>query len=341
MPINHIQSLPYLHQNLRQKGEIKTTAQDFIVSEIPLYKPVGHGDHLYISLTRQEESTTQVLENLSKLLNIRSRDIGCAGRKDKWATTTQTFSINLPHDNEDDLIKKIKDALPYKINSYGRHINKLRMGHLLGNRFIINVHTGALLDDILPIKKTILKYGLPNFFGEQRFGFHEKNINKGKALLNGEYRERKRNLRDLLHSAYQSYIFNLWLKTRIENGDYQNILAGDLAKGTQRGGLFTVEEPTIEQQRFENREICYTGALPGYKIPPTQGKPAEIETQIFIQEGIDSELFKKARLPGSRRMGIIWLNALDITQHPQGLSFQFSLPKGSYATNLLREFFIT
>lgn len=314
-------------------GTLKVEPSDFVVEEIPLYEPCGRGDHIYLRLTREGWATRTLQQRLQKAFGLREVDIGCAGLKDKHARATQTFSLMMPRADPEEVRRKIQGTMPVKVEAVTRHNNKLKRGHLLGNRFRILV-TGAA-GDPAPIAAALRERGCPNYYGPQRFGFRGDNAQRGLEALRGRG-PRQRWERMFLLSALQADLFNRWLDARIERGWYDRLLAGDIAKKRETGGLFIVEGD--ESARFARREIDYTGPIYGHEMMAAAGEPGALEAEIIAAAEITSEQMKRARLNGSRRPSRIWLSDLEIVPAPAGFWFSFTLLKGSYATTVLREF---
>ncbi len=321
-------------------GEIKVEPDHFIVEEMPLYEASGEGQHIYVRLTRAGWTTRAVERELTRIFDLREVDIGCAGRKDKHARTTQTFSLNLPAADESSVASQIEESLPVEVEWVRRHHNKIRVGHLLGNRFRVVVldPEPAALARAQAIAATLKAGGLPNFYGPQRFGTHGDNAQRGRQILLTGRGPAKRWLRRLLLRAYQSALFNTWLAARIDRGWFQHLLTGDVAKKLDTGGLFEVEDAQVEEPRFERDEITYTGPIYGSRMWWAGGRPGQLEREVLEGAEVTEDLLRRARLSGTRRRGRVLLNDLQIVAHPDGLLFTFSLPKGSYATTVLREF---
>jgi tRNA pseudouridine13 synthase len=322
-------------------GALKAEPSHFIVEEIPLYEPEGDGEHIYITLRREGQTTRQVQMELCRLFGLQDQSVGCAGLKDKHARTTQTFSLHMPGD-EQQVADRIQAEMDIELLSTKRHLNKLKTGHLIGNRFtivVVDVEDTALAL-VERIAEKLNETGLPNFYGEQRFGRDGENATTGKEILKGK-RIRKHWLRKLMLSAYQSQMFNEWLVARIERGWFGEILAGDVARKEETGGMFDVEDVDAEQARFKNREISYTGPIFGKKMRKASGLPGELEEAILAGEEVTLEQLRKAKVNGTRRRACLFLDDLTLSPQPEGLSFSFSLPKGSYATTVLREFMKT
>lgn len=336
-------NLPFISSDCSGIGGcIKQEPSYFVVTEIPLYEASGEGEHIYVTIRRTGMTTQALRKELARLFKLHESAVGFAGLKDKHAAVTQTFSLHLHHLDVSDVTKRIEDALPVVVTAAQRHNNKLRRGHLRGNHFDI-VITNTAVDaqqSATQICTVLVQRGVPNFYGIQRFGIHGDNAARGKDILLGA-REPKRWLRELLVSAYTSKLFNKWLAQRMMRGDYNTILVGDVAKKTDTGGLFIVDDRAAELPRFINREITYTGPIFGSKMKQPAGTLAQIEEELICSEGITHDMFRALRAEGSRRAAQIFPENIAISPHPEGLRLSFFLPKGSYATTVLREFMKT
>jgi tRNA pseudouridine13 synthase len=338
---DHILSYPCITDHLPGiGGTIKAEPAHFVVEEIPLYHPGGEGEHIYVRLTREGWTTRDLTKKLADLFGLHLRDIGCAGLKDKHAQVTQTFSLRLHKQDPETVVQDIEDALPVKVHWARRHRNKLKPGHLLANSFhivVLDPEPGAM-EQASIISEALDARGLPNYFGRQRFGMRGDNAERGRRILLGQWRPRQRWRRRFLLFSYQSALFNLWLKERIERGWFEQLLTGDIAKKVRTGGLFEVTEIKAEQPRFEERTITYTGPIYGSRMRWATGEPGKLERKILEGAGITTEMLHRAGLSGNRRPARLFVDDLTIEPHAQGLLFSFTLPKGSYATNVLREF---
>ncbi len=166
-------------------GIIRQQPEDFRVDEIPLYEPCGEGDHLYLSVEKRELTTYDLLRELANALNCKERDLGYAGLKDAQAITRQTVSVPL---RKPDDVKGLQ--IPgVKILSACLHRNKLRPGHLAGNRFRIRIHQPEpdALQRANAIFGVLEKVGVPNCFGEQRYGVLGNSHRIGRAILRDDY----------------------------------------------------------------------------------------------------------------------------------------------------------
>jgi tRNA pseudouridine13 synthase len=330
-------------------GSIKQETAHFVVEELPLYEPQGHGAHLYIRIEREGMTTREVVKALAREFALDQSQIGYAGLKDKEARCTQTFSLTLPDMDEAEAMRKVGESQGLKAHWAKRHGNKLKRGHLLGNRFqvlVSGVGNGAL-NCAQAVADALNERGLPNYFGEQRFGAAGDNAQAGRRALKsrggrGTKNSQQKWMRSLMLNAYQSELFNRWLAERVQRGEFGSLLMGDVAKKTDTGGLFEVEDPAAEQPRLDRGEITYTGPIYGHKMRSASGLAGEREIEVLEAEGVSQQDLKRAGLKGSRRPARLLPGPISITPHDQdgvvGLWFSFALPKGAYATTLLREF---
>ncbi|MBU0552529.1 tRNA pseudouridine(13) synthase TruD [Myxococcota bacterium] len=310
-------------------GQLTGRVEDFIVEEIPAYLPSGEGEHHYVFARKRGLTTEQLKQILANAAGVNPKALGVAGRKDKWAITTQWISLPVaPVAPDDDRIELLE---------IGRHRNKLKTGHLKGNRFRIRlagVHPEA--EARLPALLERLKGGMPNYFGAQRFG--RDNIERALDLLDAP----KRRVKDpqFLISALQSAVFNGWLSARISDGRWGVVMEGDILRKRETGGLFTCEDAIADQARLDAGEIDLAGPMPGPKMRPAEGEAAAREAAILATLGLD----QPARLDalrrftdGTRRAARVSVEELSFRREGDDLWVAFALPKGSYATTLLGE----
>jgi tRNA pseudouridine13 synthase len=340
--------------NIQNNFIFNSSIRDFIVEEIPLYNFSGEGEHLILKIRKKDMTTWDMLDTISSYLGIRKRDIGYAGLKDKNAMTIQYISILKIYQNR--LEKFSHDKI--KILDIYIHSNKIKIGHLKGNRFSIRLKRVFKVerDKIESTLQWIASNGVPNYFGNQRFGNNNTNYIDGKNILDGKLKIRDKKKREFLINAYQSYMFNNWLSKRVElslllnkfkeneveeimeleQGSLKNtkkqpqffkILDGDIMIHYPYGRLFQVQDLEVEAKRFYKKDISISGLLAGKRVKKSE-KIAKIFEDKFIQE-ID--------FIGSRRYAWIFVDNIvgkyiDDKAHYE---LNFSLPKGSYATNVL------
>lgn len=320
-------------------GEIKSKPEHFKVEEILPYAPCGEGEHLFVTVRRSGWNTADVAKVLAKCFDCKNHEVGWGGRKDKHAITIQTFSIRLPlHISLTEAETKL-EALPFEIIGLKRHINKLKTGHVAGNRFEITVSQVEpdALANAQAIAEVLRQKGLPNYYGEQRFGYQMRNLDRAASLMEGTRKPRGR--KDAFTvSVMQSALFNIWLKTRVARDAFNRLLLGDVARKTDTGGLFVVDDLEEATTRFEAHQIVYTGPIFGHKMMAAGDIAGVYEAMILEKFHLDLSAFKPLKAPGSRRPALLYLDDLRVALCPSGLKFEFSLPSGAYATTVLREF---
>jgi len=320
---------------------LRSVPEDFVVDEIPLYPPSGTGGHTFVWVEKRLRTTEEVARALARAAGVAPRDVGYAGRKDRVAVTRQWFSVP-------DLApeRALELELPgVRVLEAQRHGHKLRTGQLRGNRFEIAVRN---VDPTLAACATArldegVHKGLPNRFGEQRFGRDGANASAGLAALRGERirgaRPLDRRALRFLVSALQSAVFNEALRLRevpldhLEDGDVAMVLAS--------GGLFVVEDAVREGPRAAAGEVSATGPIFGTRTLEPAGRPLERERQALRQAGLDPDVALPAlpglRLRGTRRALRMLPSDVGHSFEAETLRLRFTLPPGSYASVLLEE----
>ena len=324
-------------------GTIKAIPEDFVVEEIPSYEPNGEGDHLFLWVEKRGVAAEELTRHIAKSLGIATGEVGAAGMKDRHAVTRQFVSVPSAVADRVDAI----NSSHIQVLSARRHSQKLRTGHLRGNRFRILVRDVPpdAAQRAEPIREMLRRSGLPNFYGAQRFGRDNETATIGMSLLRGDrtplpgHWSRKRFLKKLALSAAQSVLFNRYLARRMADGLLQTVLDGDVMF-KRTGGIFYVTDVAAEQARFDARETVHAGPIFGKKTFPARSAATAREAAILADAGItDSHLRAFGPLlSGARRANLVFLDDLTINALPHGLEFRFSLPAGSYATVLLAEF---
>ncbi|PKK91195.1 MAG: tRNA pseudouridine(13) synthase TruD [Candidatus Wallbacteria bacterium HGW-Wallbacteria-1] len=333
--------LPFITKELPGCGGIiKSCPEDFVVDEEPLYLPSGEGDHMYIRFRKIGLNTRQVVTRLAKIINIDSDEIGTAGLKDRDAVTSQWLSA--PAAPFQDISPDSIEIPGVTILEHGLHSNKLRIGHLIGNRFKIRIRFCAdqALEKAQAVVDRIMSHGMVNFYGEQRFGYEGANVVEGRMILQGEKFVKQSFLRRILISAFQSHLFNGYSIVRLQAGLMRTAMRGDVMKKTERGGLFIAEDSLEETRRLEAGEIVPTGPMVGQKSKAPMWDAMEFEQECMTALGYDARIaegLRKNRMMGSRRPLLVYPKDISVEQDDGGLILSFMLPKGSFATVLLRE----
>ncbi|MDX1809859.1 MAG: tRNA pseudouridine(13) synthase TruD [Sulfurospirillaceae bacterium] len=336
-------------------------SSDFVVNELPLYEFSGEGEHLILQIRKKNMTTWDMLQKLSEVCGAKVRDFGYAGLKDKDGLTTQYVSV---HKSYEDKFADFNDD-KIKIVSKTYHNNKIRIGHLSGNRFFIRLKKVNKIDasKLENAIKVLAEEGFPNYFGYQRFGVSGDNYKIGKEILEGKRKERRAKMKNFFISAYQSHLFNEWLSSRIEishllegfdDGEavkalgfskelikelrrqkrFLKIFKGDVAHHYPIGKAFLCEDLGTEIERFFNKEITLTGWLPGGRSMRSEEFAKELEDKVYAE----AEQYLK-QMDGSRRFAWAFLKDVEYKykEDENWFEMHFSLPKGSYATVVLEE----
>ncbi len=319
-------------------GRIKHAPEDFEVEEIPAYDPSGQGEFLYLWIEKRDMGAEYFLLQIAWRLEISPGDIGSAGMKDRHAVTRQMISVPA---SVEDRVKEIEGE-GIRILSLHRHSNKLRPGHLRGNRFRILVRdvSHSSPEVLQPLADRIRNLGLPNFYGPQRFGRDGETAQLGFAFLGGSPKRVSPWLRRLALSAAQSALFNTYLSQRLTDGFFRRVLPGDVMNKWPYGGMFVAEDVQAEQLRFDAREIVSTGPMFGRKMFAAAAEASAREADVLRDFGLTAASFAGfgKLLQGTRRKNLIYIDDLEVAVESDGVRLCFSLPAGSYATVLLREF---
>lgn len=331
--------LPHISADLAAvDAEFLSTPETFFVEEIPAYLPEGDGDHLFVLIRKTGMDTPFALKRLCQAVGADHREAGYAGLKDRHATTTQW--VSLLGANESDVRSAEVDGL--EVLDVRAHGHKLRTGHLRGNRFRIRLNTADAPDTQASRAEAILRRlyetGSPNYFGAQRFG--RDNLERAvRMVVEGQRPPRNRFERKLLVSVFQSALFNGLLARRVREGTMGAAVEGDLLRKEDTGGLFTTDDLEDAQQRSARFEVSPTGPIFGHKMRAPLGVAASMEAAILAEAGVDEDTFKPFRkiAEGTRRVLRVRPETHSAKADATGVWLEFALPKGAYATVILRE----
>ncbi len=277
-------------------GVVKEWPEDFVVEELPVYRPSGSGEHLFLWVEKTDVSGPDLVRHIGRALGVSPRDIGTAGVKDRRAVTRQFVSV--PARAEGRVGRIETDRI--RVLSSARHGNKLRTGHLAGNRFSILVRgvDPDAAERARPIAEALNQHGFPNYYGEQRFGRDNETLELGLALLRGQKQPhaipapRRTFLLRMALSAVQSALFNDVLAERLRDGLFSTVLPGDVMQVTASGGPFVVSSAAVEQQRFDARETVLSGPMFGPQMKSPEGEPAAREARVLTAWELAPDAFR-------------------------------------------------
>ncbi|MGR9114310.1 MAG: tRNA pseudouridine(13) synthase TruD [Gammaproteobacteria bacterium] len=331
-----IPTWPYVYGGPSGRGVIRTLPEDFKVKERMSFEPSGFGEHAFLLVEKTGENTEYVARQLARFAGVRQRDIGYAGLKDRHAVTTQWFSVWLPGKQDPEWSELESDAV--KVLQSVRHERKLKRGVLIGNNFQILIRDWQgdkerLVEQLIKIKTG----GIPNYFGDQRFGLNGQNVDKALALFGGI--RVKREQRSMYLSAARSFLFNQILARRVTDHTWNKALTGDALALAGSNSFFkwTEKDETIDS-RIDACELHPTGVLWGAGQPDSGAEVLAFEHAVIkrfpvLAKGLIDQKVDMGRR--SLRVNVEDLRWQFITDNQ--LQLNFNLPAGSFATALIRE----
>lgn len=317
-------------------GTLRAHPDDFAVVERPLYLPSGEGSHAYARVEKVGRTTRDLIVALREA-GVPEPNVGVAGLKDKVARTEQWLSV--PRRFETEAWAALAATEGVRILETGRHPNKLGIGHLRGNAFTIRLR-GVAPDAearAAAVFARLAAIGAPNYFGPQRFGRFGRNAVDGWRLVHRQEVPGGHRLKRFFVSALQSQLFNRWLAERVIDGTYARVLVGDWARKHDTGGTFEVREEDLDDAVARAGTLAISATLPlyGKKVKPSAGEAGRREAAGLAALGL--RWVDLVGRHGDRRLTRVV--GLDPTVRRDGddLVVAFELPKGSYATSVLRE----
>ena len=320
-------------------AQFKRMPSDFIVEEELPFEPEGEGEHALLYVEKQGENTDWVASQLAKFAGVKRMSVSYAGRKDRQGVTRQWFSVWLPGMDEPDWSAFSQDSVT--ILSVHRHRRKLKMGALKGNRFIITLRDVQTDKDALNgLLDRVATQGVPNYFGEQRFGRNGDNLERAVRMFSGEFRAH-RNKRSLYLSAARSWLFNTMVSERVQNHTWLTYLPGDVPGFQDSGSLILRDHDSELMSRIESGDVSLTAPLwgKGELLSDQTIKTSEESVAApytLLTSGLETAGMKQER----RAMRLVpkamhWDWTDDST-----LQISFGLPKGCFATSVLRELLV-
>ena len=319
-------------------ARLRAAPEDFFVEELPGFEASGAGEHLLLTVEKRGMNTAFAARRIAAWAGVDESAIGYAGLKDRHAVTRQRFTVWLPKKIAPDLEALQSDDL--RVLEHAWHARKLPRGALAGNRFVLVLRDvegeHAAIETRL---QAIASQGVPNYFGEQRFGRGGGNVQQAVAMFAG--RRVKREERTMLLSAARSELFNRVLAARVEAGNWNAALDGEVWMLDGSRSVFGPEAFTDElQARLAAFDIHPTGPLWGEGELRSTDASRDLElaamqgdTATRLRNGLERAGLKQERRALRLRPDAIAWRWLD----DGALELAFALPPGCYATTLLRE----
>ncbi len=319
-------------------GRIRTSPEDFQVDELLGFEPDGEGEHALLQVRKRNTNTDWLARQLARHAGVRAADVSYSGLKDRAAVTSQWFSVHLPGRPDPDWQALASDDV--QLLRIARHSRKLRRGSHKANRFVLTIRElegdVTALDAVL---QRIAAEGVPNYFGEQRFGHGGGNLERAEALFAGRLKRLDRAKRSIYISAARSYLFNTVLARRVGDGLWNRALEGDVMMLDGSQSVFAVEAVDAEiERRVRELDIHPTGPMWGRGTNPTTGACRALEDEVLEPYAALRDGLEHVGLKQERRA--LRLPVVDFTwDQPDATSLRlsFALPRGAYATAVLRE----
>ena len=325
----------YLYGKPASSGLLRSEKSDFKVFEKLPFLPCGEGEHLFIHIRKTGANTAFVAKQLAQYFSVKESLVSYAGLKDRFAVTEQWFGVHLPGKQSYDLSDLAIDGV--EVLSSKRHNKKLRIGGLEGNRFEITLRDVSELDELVRRWHVISNHGVPNYFGEQRFGINGGNIDKALSLFaGGKVNDKKK--RGMYLSAARSLIFNQMISQRIEQENFDNLIDGDvlMLAGTQ--SVFLAE--TIDQSltdRHLSHDVDITAPMWGAGELMTTAQALAFEQSVAEQQPEFCLGLPRFGLKQERRRTRLVMKEPKIDIDNDVVTLSFFLPPGAYATTIMRE----
>jgi tRNA pseudouridine13 synthase len=328
---------PTAYPKLDVSAEFRSQNEDFLVSEITNRKLHESGPHLYLKIEKRGTNTQWLARQLANHAKIDLKDVGYAGLKDRHAITRQWFS--LPIKNTEPDLTHLFDKDEFSLLSKGYYGVKLKRGALGGNEFrIVLRNVQGDKPKINQRLELIRNQGVPNYFGEQRFGRNFDNIQQAKQLFESGKRPRNRQKASMYMSAARSYLFNNMLAQRIKSQCWDLPMNGEVFgfAGSLRG--FTQENTSEERARLRAQRIHPSCALWGKGESLSQYELQELEqqqAQLYpeLAAGLEKQGMKQERRATRMLLPDLFWHWVDDTT----LVLRFNLASGYFATSVLRE----
>ncbi|NKB32020.1 MAG: tRNA pseudouridine(13) synthase TruD [Pseudomonadales bacterium] len=348
-----LESLTYLTVPPSVSAKLKQKFSDFTVTEDLGFELTGSGEHLYLQVKKTNLSTIEVAKKLASSTQQKVAAVGYAGMKDRRGECTQWFSVPLESNNTSLLSNFEKDNL--QIVSTQRNSRKLKIGSHKLNHFEITLREcSGNKEEFETNLARITEFGIPNYFGQQRFGRELSNLHQLSEVIqeatdSHSSKSKKRFKRSMVISAARAYLFNQLLSERISKNNWNKYLSGDVLNlnGTDRN--FVVDQAGWTDslaERLRTFDIHITGPLPGAIDPKdryiSSAEAADMEDAVLEEFSVIIESLGNLGAKASRRPLRFTAEKIDWSWlDDRTLKLEFALRRGAYATSLLREICIT
>ncbi|RVT46070.1 tRNA pseudouridine(13) synthase TruD [Rheinheimera sediminis] len=327
-------SLSYLYGQPETTALLRVQPDDFIVHEELSFTPTGAGEHMLLLVEKIGQNTQYVAKLLAELAGCKARQVSYAGLKDRHAVTRQWFCLPVPIKQE--LNWQEWNIEGVKILDSIRHQRRLKLGSIKYNEFSLTLRDVSDIPALLK-RLELVKQGVPNYYGEQRFGIQGGNLRLAEQLFSGGGIE-DRKIRGLALSASRSFLFNLQVDARVKAGTFNQLLKGEVVQLDGSGSIFKV--PEIDEtlkQRLLDADIHPTAGLPGLGEPLIAAEALTFEQQSLTQWQHWVNKLAQLNVRAERRSIRVLPKDLKAEVQGQNVKISFKLYSGCFATSVLRE----
>lgn len=327
---------PYAYGTPQSSARFKVEPDDFLVNEYFSEPFSGEGEHIVLKIEKRGLNTEDVIRSLSRMINKPSKLISYAGLKDKFAVTTQWLSVHAPGQE----IAGIGElsAPGWRVIESTRHNKKLKPGFLAGNQFVIRLREVSNPMDVMQRLEHIGHRGVPNYFGEQRFGREGANLQRAEEMLVQGRKVKDKFLKGMYYSAARSWLFNLVLAKRVSEQTWNVGLPGDVMQLSGSNSIFVINEvDDVIKKRIQEKDIAPASPLPGKSKNKVQGQAQALINELYAKWQPWLQGLEQQGLEEAWRANVLHLEGLATHLNEDNMTLSFCLPVGCYATAVLRE----
>ena len=335
--MEHLKVFPYGSAVI--SGTLKSRPSDFQVTEELGFEPSGEGEHLFLQVEKSGLGTQELIAQISRDYTLSPRHIGYSGLKDKHALTCQWLSLHLPGQPSPD---NSSSGDGYRVLRQARHHKKLRPGTHKSNSFELQLRdVESLPEQTREQMELVVNRGFANYFGVQRFGRKQDNVDQALTQLGSRRLQRSR--KSLLLSSLRSFLFNQVLARRIERGHWEYPLEGDVFMLRGSHSIFSAQLDDDIVARYQQLDIASSASLYGAGRSMLSGEPRDIEAQVFaagndITACLDQQ---GAKLQMRALRATVEDFNYDYDAADRSLRLKLTLPTGCYVTTMLEHFIVS
>ncbi|MBD1388902.1 tRNA pseudouridine(13) synthase TruD [Neiella sp. HB171785] len=327
-----LDQLAYRFGKPAETAVIRQQPEHFKVQELIRVEPDGTGEHLWLNIRKRGMNTNYLAKQVAKWAGVPERNVSHAGLKDRHAVTEQWLSVQLPGKPDPDFAQLESDDI--QIIAGHRHSQKLRPAVLLANRFEL------LLTEVSDPQAVIERWqqitaGVPNYFGEQRFGHDFGNIDKAKQVFAGK--RFKRHLQGLFLSSARSWLFNRIVSKRVAEQQLETLIGGDMLMLAGSRSHFMYQGEADLPERLASGDVQLTAPLWGEGFDNLQDDYRQLVQSVIDDEPELAQGLVAQRLKLALRPLLLKPEHGRIEHVEEGVKISFVLPSGSFATSILRE----